>query len=155
MHVRDQLGQLETVVHTILLQAMEAGKVFIITNASEGWVQHSAGMCMPGLMEPLQKIEVISARAGFENAFPGDSHAWKMHSFLQACCTLGSVFILTARSPCTPSRVSRLLPPRPSSMLRLGRRVLRARIRAPRHTITAAARASDWRRCRTSCSSKR
>lgn len=29
------------------------------------------------------QMEVISARAGFENAFPGDSHAWKMHSFLQ------------------------------------------------------------------------
>lgn len=83
VHVRDQLAQLEKVVHQILLQAMAAGKVFIITNASEGWVQHSAGMCMPGLSEPLKQMEVISARAGFENAFPGDSHAWKMHSFLQ------------------------------------------------------------------------
>jgi len=62
---------------------MAAGKVFIITNASDGWVQHSAAMCMPELSEPLKQIEVISARAGFENAFPGDSHAWKMHSFLQ------------------------------------------------------------------------
>jgi len=62
---------------------MAAGKVFIITNASDGWVQHSATMCMPGLSKPLKQIEVISARAGFENAFPGDSHAWKMHSFLQ------------------------------------------------------------------------
>jgi len=83
VHVRDQLAQLEKVVYQILVQAMAAGKVFIITNASEGWVQHSAGMCMPGLSEPLKQMEVISARAGFENAFPGDSHAWKMHSFLQ------------------------------------------------------------------------
>jgi len=83
VHVRDQLAQLEKVVHQILVQAMAAGKVFIITNASEGWVQHSSGMCMPGLVELLKQIEVISARAGFENAFPGDSHAWKMHSFLQ------------------------------------------------------------------------
>ena len=110
VHVRDQLGQLEKVVHTILLQAMEAGKVFIITNASEGWVQHSAGMCMPGLMEPLQKIEVISARAGFENAFPGDSHAWKMHSFLQACHTLDSMLIPAVCSSCAPHLVPRRLP---------------------------------------------
>ena len=41
VHVRDQLAQLEKVVHQILLQAMAAGKVFIITNASEGWVPHS------------------------------------------------------------------------------------------------------------------
>merc|ERR1712129_79214 len=46
VHVRDQLAQLEKVVHQILLQAMAAGKVFIITNASEGWVQHSSGMCI-------------------------------------------------------------------------------------------------------------
>ena len=26
---------------------------------------------------------IISARAGFEDMFPGDSHAWKMHAFLQ------------------------------------------------------------------------
>ena len=38
VHVRDQLAQLEKVVHQILVQAMAAGKVFIITNASEGWV---------------------------------------------------------------------------------------------------------------------
>merc|ERR1711935_1217126 len=43
VHVRDQLAQLEKVVHQILVQAMAAGKVFIITNASEGWVQHSSG----------------------------------------------------------------------------------------------------------------
>ena len=63
VHVRDQLAQLEKVVHQILVQAMAAGKVFIITNASEGWVQHSSGMCMPGLVELLKQIEVISARA--------------------------------------------------------------------------------------------
>ena len=63
VHVRDQLAQLEKVVHQILLQAMAAGKVFIITNASEGWVQHSSGMCMPALVELLKQIEVISARA--------------------------------------------------------------------------------------------
>ena len=63
VHVRDQLAQLEKVVYQILVQAMAAGKVFIITNASEGWVQHSSGMCMPGLVELLKQIEVISARA--------------------------------------------------------------------------------------------
>ena len=60
VHVRDQLAQLEKVVHQILVQAMAAGKVFIITNASEGWVQHSSGMCMPALVELLKQIEVRS-----------------------------------------------------------------------------------------------
>ena len=28
-------------------------------------------------------MEIISARGAFEASFPGDSHAWKMHAFLQ------------------------------------------------------------------------
>ncbi len=59
-------------------------QVFIITNASEGWVQHSSSLCMPGLTEALaDDVEILSARAGFEATFPGDSHAWKMHCFLK------------------------------------------------------------------------
>jgi hypothetical protein len=40
---------------------------------------------MPGLAEDLPNVEIISARGAFEAAFPGDSHAWKMHAFLQVC----------------------------------------------------------------------
>ena len=81
--VREQLASLERIVKTLLQQAIQNGKAFIITNASEGWVQHSASLCMPGLQEDLAQIEIISARSGFEASFPGDSHAWKMHAFLQ------------------------------------------------------------------------
>ncbi|EOD05049.1 hypothetical protein EMIHUDRAFT_250349 [Emiliania huxleyi CCMP1516] len=59
------------------------GKVFIITNASEGWVQHSSSMCFPNLQPLLAPVVIISARAGFETQYPGDSHAWKMHAFLK------------------------------------------------------------------------
>ena len=39
---------------------------------------------MPGLTEALaDDVEILSARAGFEATFPGDSHAWKMHCFLK------------------------------------------------------------------------
>ena len=83
--VREQLASLERIVQTLLRQASKMGKVFIITNASEGWVQHSSSLCMPGLAEDLPNVEIISARGAFEAAFPGDSHAWKMHAFLQVC----------------------------------------------------------------------
>ena len=83
--VREQLSSLERIVQTLLRQASKMGKVFIITNASEGWVQHSSSLCMPGLAEDLPNVEIISARGAFEAAFPGDSHAWKMHAFLQVC----------------------------------------------------------------------
>ena len=81
--VREQLASLERIVKTLLQQACQVGKAFIITNASEGWVQHSSTLCMPGLQEDLAKVDIISARGAFEASFPGDSHAWKMHAFLQ------------------------------------------------------------------------
>ena len=81
--VREQLASLERIVKTLLQQACQVGKAFIITNASEGWVQHSSSLCMPGLQEDLAKVEILSARGAFESSFPGDSHAWKMHAFLQ------------------------------------------------------------------------
>jgi len=81
--VREQLLGLERVVTSLLQQADQVGKVFIITNASEGWVQHSSQMCLPNLAPLLENVTIISARAGFEASFPGDSHAWKMHAFLQ------------------------------------------------------------------------
>ena len=81
--VREQLASLERIVQTLLRQASEVGAVFIITNASEGWVQHSSSLCMPGLQEDLAKVDILSARGAFEASFPGDSHAWKMHAFLQ------------------------------------------------------------------------
>jgi len=81
--VREQLATLERVVQTLLVQASKVGKVFIITNASEGWVQHSSSLCMPGIQQDLAQVDIISARGAFESSFPGDSHAWKMHAFLQ------------------------------------------------------------------------
>ena len=81
--MRESLASLEKVVQSLLQQATEVGKVFIITNASDGWVQHSSAWCLPGLAPYLEQVDIISARAGFEASFPGDSHAWKMHAFLQ------------------------------------------------------------------------
>ena len=81
--MREQLASLERVVKSLIVNALQVGKTFIITNASEGWVQHSSTLCMPGLADDLAKVEIISARGAFESQFPGDSHAWKMHAFLQ------------------------------------------------------------------------
>lgn len=54
--VREQLASLQRIVQTLLRQADKNGKVFIITNASEGWVQHSSSLCMPGLEEDLSNV---------------------------------------------------------------------------------------------------
>jgi hypothetical protein len=82
---REQLKPLERASHAVLTLAMQLGRVVIITNATDGWVQHSAGMCMPAVRDLLVEkgIQVISARGNYEQAFPGDVHAWKIHAFLE------------------------------------------------------------------------
>lgn len=87
---KEQLKALEKVSCALLELACKNGKVVIITNATEGWVQHSSSLCMPAVRELLNThpIEVISARGTYEQAFPGDCHAWKVHAFLQVQRTL-------------------------------------------------------------------
>ena len=66
--VREQLASLERIVQTLLRQASKTGKVFIITNASEGWVQHSSSLCMPGLQDDLAGVSRrgnLNAHASF------------------------------------------------------------------------------------------
>jgi hypothetical protein len=54
--VREQLASLERICKTLLTEASKVGKCVIITNASDGWVEHSASLCMPGLQEDLAKV---------------------------------------------------------------------------------------------------
>eukprot|EP00304_Pavlova_gyrans_P002402 CAMPEP_0206043942 /NCGR_PEP_ID=MMETSP1466-20131121/10875_1 /ASSEMBLY_ACC=CAM_ASM_001126 /TAXON_ID=44452 /ORGANISM="Pavlova gyrans, Strain CCMP608" /LENGTH=330 /DNA_ID=CAMNT_0053418809 /DNA_START=19 /DNA_END=1011 /DNA_ORIENTATION=+ len=87
---KEQLKALEKVSCQLLTQACANGRAVIITNATEGWVQHSAGLCMPAVKELLETsgVQVISARGAYEQSFPGDCHAWKVHAFLQVQRTL-------------------------------------------------------------------
>lgn len=70
-----------------LLEKSKAnGKVLIITNAAEGWVELSAQRFMPKTAKVLRKdIEIISARTRYEKQFPRDYQEWKHRAFLE--CT--------------------------------------------------------------------
>lgn len=64
----------------------ENGKVLIITNAAQGWVELSAKRFMPKTARAIQsQVEVISARTKFEKQFPRDYQEWKIRAFLE--CT--------------------------------------------------------------------
>lgn len=76
------LRRLEAAVATLLQTAMNCGRVCIITNAETGWVQMSAQKFMPGLVNLLKKIEVLSARSAFEQHWPAQPKMWKV-SLLQ------------------------------------------------------------------------
>lgn len=68
----------------MLQKSKENGKVLIITNAAEGWVELSAQRFMPHTARVLRKdIEIISARTKFEHVFPGNYQEWKIQAFLE------------------------------------------------------------------------
>ena len=77
-----KLIELEKIVYKILTNAIQKGDVFIITNAGKGWVEFSASRFYPNIVDILPKINIISARAEYENAFPGESNKWKIQAFL-------------------------------------------------------------------------
>ena len=77
---------------------MKQGKVYIITNAAEGWVEFSARKYMPSIYSLLSKIEIISARTKYEVLYPGNYYEWKINAFLETLdeLELGAVTNLVA-----------------------------------------------------------
>ena len=63
--------------------AVKFGRVYIITNACEGWVEFSCKRFMPDVLPVLDKITIISARAKYESRFPGQVPKWKLYAFLE------------------------------------------------------------------------
>lgn len=78
------LAPLDNSASKVLLKSIEYGETFIITNSAEGWVQCSGKLFLPKTYQVIveKKIKVISARSGYEDMFPGDSHRWKVEAFL-------------------------------------------------------------------------
>lgn len=61
------------------------GKIFIITNAAEGWVEMSSTRFLPLVAKEIENdITVISARSKYEKQFPHNYSEWKMRAFLEA-----------------------------------------------------------------------
>jgi hypothetical protein len=55
----------------LIAKAKTLGKVYMITNAADGWIELSAHRFLPKVFVELQKdIKIISARAHYERQFP-------------------------------------------------------------------------------------
>eukprot|EP00914_Ancora_sagittata_P027610 GHVO01053988.1.p1 GENE.GHVO01053988.1~~GHVO01053988.1.p1 ORF type:complete len:245 (+),score=38.03 GHVO01053988.1:316-1050(+) len=95
--IHTQLSQLANAGIEILKTAQRLGRVFIITNAMEGWCQFSAQKYLPKLHEYMEftteRIPVISARYRFEESFPGAVEQWKIHAFLEVQRSLNNQII--------------------------------------------------------------
>ena len=78
----EKLLSIEQCVLKLLIEAVEKGNVYIITNAGKGWVEYSAKRFFPSIIHILEKIKIISARGQYEKIFPGNSRQWKIEAFL-------------------------------------------------------------------------
>lgn len=81
--VQAHIKVLEAKVKQMLELAITYGKVYIITNAADGWVEFSCRKFMPSCFPILAKIIIISARSRYESKFPGDVPKWKINAFLE------------------------------------------------------------------------
>ena len=59
------------------------GKVYIVTNAAQGWVELSAKRFLPKVNRELVDIEIISARTKYEKLYPKNYQKWKVEAFLE------------------------------------------------------------------------
>ena len=72
----------EVAVHVerVIKKAQEYGKVFIITNGVQGWVEKSCEMFMPSIRNLVLSLPIISA-AGLYRYFSKDPILWKRMTF--------------------------------------------------------------------------
>jgi len=92
-HVEQHLRSIQQLARRLLERALQSGHTFIITNAQNGWVEHSAAKWARGLLPVLEKVRVISARSKYESQFPCQVSEWKVEAFLDVQRTLNSQII--------------------------------------------------------------
>ena len=79
----EKMAKLEFNVLRVLTLALEKGEVYIITNATRGWVEYSCEKYYPSVFTLMKNIHIISARGNYENIYPGDLRMWKIQTFLK------------------------------------------------------------------------
>lgn len=68
----------------MIKKSKELGKVYIVTNAAQGWVELSAKRFLPKVNEELQQnVTIISARTKYEKLYPKNYQKWKVEAFLE------------------------------------------------------------------------
>lgn len=78
---QNTLKAIEQASAQLLNLAIEMGQTFIITNALDCWIEHTAKVWAPSITPLLQKVKVLSARSRYESQYPGDASKWKEEAF--------------------------------------------------------------------------
>ena len=82
--LKKRLDVLDKTASELLSKTKESGRVYIVTNAAEGWCEISAVRFLPKVYEELQSdITIISARTKYEKLYPRNYQKWKIEAFLE------------------------------------------------------------------------
>eukprot|EP00188_Purpureofilum_apyrenoidigerum_P000587 Plantae.Rhodophyta-Purpureofilum_apyrenoidigerum.ctg12628.p1 GENE.Plantae.Rhodophyta-Purpureofilum_apyrenoidigerum.ctg12628~~Plantae.Rhodophyta-Purpureofilum_apyrenoidigerum.ctg12628.p1 ORF type:complete len:245 (+),score=42.78 Plantae.Rhodophyta-Purpureofilum_apyrenoidigerum.ctg12628:191-925(+) len=78
-----ELIELETYVISVLEEVAKLGKVIIITNSDQGWVDMCCERYFPRVLQYLERyaVSVISARYFYQHRYPNAPSHWKIHAF--------------------------------------------------------------------------
>jgi len=74
------LQRLAQSVRLTLEAAMQIGKVIIVTNAQQGWIEMSCTAFMPSLVSLVKTLDIVSARSTYEQ-FSDSPAEWKRLAF--------------------------------------------------------------------------
>ena len=78
------LTKLDKVASELLTKSKAFGRVYIVTNATEGWVEISATRFLPKVREVIKNnVTIISARSNYNSLYPKDPLRWKIEAFLE------------------------------------------------------------------------
>jgi len=77
---REQLQMLAERVRLTLEAALQEGKVVIVTNAEQGWIERTCERYMPSLVSLVKTIDLVSARSTYRHCADTPSE-WKMLAF--------------------------------------------------------------------------
>jgi predicted HAD superfamily phosphohydrolase YqeG len=79
-YMRGELKELERQVTSFVIACKKIGKVVIVTNGKENWVETSCMVYMPDLVKHLVNVPVISAQHYYGNSSPNPM-VWKFEAF--------------------------------------------------------------------------
>ena len=78
------LSNLDDLASALLTKSKTYGRVYIVTNATEGWVEISASRFLPKVHEVIKNdVTIISARSNYDQLYPRDPLRWKIEAFLE------------------------------------------------------------------------
>lgn len=91
-----KIKDLDARVARLISTALELANVHIVTNSVQGWVQFTARSFLPQTYKVIEafKVGIVSARARYEETYPGSPQKWKTESFRELLRTVDKRTVL-------------------------------------------------------------